>query len=252
VVLLAGHDESTNIVANYLESRFRDLAVIVESPPSRVHMAVRRARRLGWLEAAGQVLFITLVQPLLHSTSKQRRENIRRASSVDSTPRVPDFSVPSVNDEQTVSLLRELRPSVVVVHGTRLIAPPLLRSLDCPILNVHAGLTPRFRGVHGGYWALAEGHPEWVGTTVHLVDPGIDTGGILAQATFEVSDEDSIATYPDLHLVHGLPLLAAQIDNVLARRSLEPFAESVVSGSSLRYHPTLWGYFHRRWSKGVR
>ncbi len=50
---------------------------------------------------------------------------------------------------------------------------------------MHAGITLRYRGVHGGYWALAEQHPEWVGTTVHLVDPGIDTGGILAQSTFE-------------------------------------------------------------------
>ena len=65
--------------------------------------------------------------------------------------------------------------------------PGCLGSLGCPVVNVHAGITPRYRGVHGGYWALAERHPEWVGTTVHLVDPGIDTGAILAQATFDVS-----------------------------------------------------------------
>ena len=99
---------------------------------------------------------------------------------------------------------RIARPTLVVVHGTRIIASRVLESLGCPAVNVHAGITPRYRGVHGGYWALAEGHPEWVGTTVHLVDPGIDTGAILAQATFDVTDEDTIATYPDLHLIHGL------------------------------------------------
>jgi folate-dependent phosphoribosylglycinamide formyltransferase PurN len=106
--------------------------------------------------------------------------------------------------------------------------------------------------VHGGYWALAEHHPEWVGTTVHVVDPGIDTGGILGQVTFTVTNDDSIGTYADLHLVHGLPLLAAQVEKVLEGGALEPGEASVAPGSYLRYHPTLWGYFRRRWSSGVR
>ena len=160
--------------------------------------------------------------------------------------------MPSVNDDETVALLRSLRPDAVVVHGTRIIAARVLASADCPVLNMHAGITPRYRGVHGGYWALAEHHPEWVGTTVHLVDPGIDTGGILAQTTFEVSGEDTIATYPDLHLVHGLPLLGAQMDKVLAGTELEPLRTSVAPGSRLYYHPTLWGYLWRRWRDGVR
>ena len=252
VVLLAGPDESTSVVANYLEGRVGKIVLIVESPPSRVRMARRRAKRVGWVEATGQVLFVALAQPVLRHTSRHRRADIRRAASIDSHPRDPDFSVSSVNDDRTVALLASLRPSVVVVHGTRVIAAPVLQALGCPILNVHAGLTPRYRGVHGGYWALAEHHPEWVGTTVHLVDPGIDTGGILAQTTFTITGEDSIASYPDLHLVHGLPVLAAQVEHVLSGTALEPQADSIAPGSYLRYHPTLWGYLRRRWSSGVR
>ena len=78
-------------------------------------------------------------------------------------------------------------------------------AIDVPVINIHAGVTPRYRGVHGGYWALREGRPGLAGSTVHLVDPGIDTGGILAQATFTAGDADSIATYPLLHLACGSP-----------------------------------------------
>ncbi len=252
VVLLAGPDESTSIVANYLADRVRELIVVVESRQSRVRMARRRARRVGWLNATGQILFVALAQPVLHRTGTRRRESIREAASINTRPRVPDFAVSSVNDDRTVSLLTSLHPSVVVVHGTRVIGAGVLQALECPVLNVHAGITPRYRGVHGGYWALAEHHPEWVGTTVHLVDPGIDTGGILAQVTFGITDEDSIATYPDLHLVHGLPLLGAQVEKVLAGGTIEPVGESVAPGSCLHYHPTLWGYLRRRWASGVR
>jgi hypothetical protein len=252
VVLLAGPGESTDIVANFLAALVPDLVVVVEEPPSRWRMTRRRARRVGWHVAVGQVLFVALVLPVLRRQGAGRRAAIRRAAGVDASPRTVDYRVPSVNDPQVVALLTSLRPALVIVNGTRIIATGVLDAAGCPFINIHAGITPRYRGVHGGYWALAEGHPEWVGTTVHLVDPGIDTGGILAQTVFEVTGEDSFATYPHLHLVHGLPLLGAQVDRALAGSTLAPLAESLAPGSGLYYHPTLWGYLRCRRRQGVR
>ena len=252
VVLLAGPGYSTDVVANYLESRTPDLVVIVENPQSRLKMTRRRARRVGWFPAVGQVLFVVLLLPALRRRGTGRRDAIFRSASVHATHRPPNHRVTSVNDERTTALLSSLQPDVVVVHGTRIISARALNTLACPVINMHAGITLRYRGVHGGYWALAEHHPEWVGTTVHLVDPGIDTGGILAQKTFEVSGEDTIATYPDLHLVHGLPLLGALINQVLEGSKAEPLPASIAPGSGFYYHPTLWGYLWRRWRHGVR
>ena len=251
-MLLAGPGYSTDIVANYLSSRVPDLVVVVENAQSRVEMARRRARRVGWLPVIGQVLFVALLLPVLRRRGARRRGVIFRLASADTTHRVPSRRVPSVNASETVALLASLQPAAVVVHGTRIIAARVLEATACPVVNMHAGITLRYRGVHGGYWALAERHPDWVGTTVHLVDPGIDTGGILAQTTFEVTSEDTIGTYSDLHLVHGLPLLGAQIDKVMAGTDLEPLPASIVPGSGFYYHPTLWGYLWRRWSGGVR
>jgi folate-dependent phosphoribosylglycinamide formyltransferase PurN len=252
VVLLAGPGSGTDIVANYLDSRVADLVVVVENPPSRMKMARRRAQRVGWITAAGQVLFVLLVQPVLGRLGARRRAAILGAAAVDTTHRDPSHRVSSVNDDATVALLTSLEPDVVVVQGTRIIAARVLESAGCPVVNMHAGITLRYRGVHGGYWALAEQHPEWVGTTVHLVDPGVDTGGILAQSTFQVLADDTIATYPDLHLVHGLALLGAQVDRVMAGEALQPLPKSIAPGSGFYYHPTIWGYFWRRWRVGVR
>jgi folate-dependent phosphoribosylglycinamide formyltransferase PurN len=252
VVLLAGPGASTYIVSNFLASWLPNLIVVVEDPPSRLKMASRRARRVGWVSVVGQVLFVAVLQPVLRHRGARRRAAILSTASVDTTPRAPHHRVPSVNDQGTATLLASLRPALVVVHGTRIIAPRVLDSAGCPIINVHAGITPRYRGVHGGYWALVEQHPEWVGTTVHLVDSGIDTGAILAQVTFEITSDDTFATYPELHLVHGLPLLGAQVDKVMAGKELEPLPASIVPGSGFYYHPTIWGYLWRRWRDGVR
>ena len=174
-------------------------------------------------------------------------------SNLNITARPTDFRVDSVNSPETIELLARLEPRVVVVNGTRIISSRVLDTISCPIINTHAGLTPRYRGVHGGYWALAEGHPEEVGTTVHLVDSGIDTGRVLARARFDTSPADSIVTYPYLHLAAGLPLLVDSVCTVLSGQQLAPFDDNSPSADSRLFtHPTLWGYL-RLWAiRGVR
>ena len=203
VVLLAGPGDTTDIVANYLAARVPELDVIVEESPSRVRMATRRAARIGWPTVVGQVLFVTTVLQYLRRRGRRRIDEIVDGAGLDTTPWVGARHVESVNEPDTVKMLRRADPALVVVNGTRIISAEVLAAVDCHFVNTHAGITPRYRGVHGGYWALAEGRPELVGTTVHLVDEGIDTGGILAQARFHTTPADSIATYPYLQNACG-------------------------------------------------
>ena len=255
VVLVAGPGDTTDIVANFLRSRVPgiELDVVVEAPVSRRMMATRRARRIGWPAVVGQVLFITTALPILRWRGRRRIDEILRRQGLDATPVTTARHVASANAPETTALLRDAAPALVVVNGTRIIAQGVLDAVDCQFVNTHAGTTPRYRGVHGGYWALADGHPELVGTTVHLVDQGIDTGGVLARAPFAVTRADSIATYPYLHLAAGLPHLAAQVERALAGERLTPLVEDDPPGGSHLYlHPTLWAYLRRRIADGVR
>lgn len=246
VVLLGDQSPATAAVAHALRETLDQrakLTVILEESASRSALARRRARRLGWWTVAGQIAFVGLVMPLLRRGGRRRVLEIARQYDLDLTPVGQDALVRSVNEERTVTLLREAAPDVVVVHGTRVISRPVLDAITVPVLNVHAGITPRYRGVHGGYWALREGRPDLAGSTVHLVDPGIDTGGILAQATFTADRVDSIATYPFLHLACAIPLLLEQIDAILSGTT--PVVVTPLPGaerSQLRWHPTAWDY----------
>ena len=252
VVLLAGPGDTTDIVANYLAARVPDLQVVQEQSPSRVAMARRRARRIGWPKVIGQVAFVSCALPVLRRSGRGRIARIVDEAGMDATPVAGTYHVASVNDPSTMELLTTLQPSVVVVNGTRIISSAVLDGIRCPIINTHAGYTPRYRGVHGGYWALAEGNPELVGTTVHLVDPGIDTGGVLARRTFTPTGDDSIATYPYLHLAAGLPLVADAVEQVLSGGTLRPLEDDPAMESKLYLHPTLWSYLRLRITRGVR
>jgi folate-dependent phosphoribosylglycinamide formyltransferase PurN len=263
VVLLAGPGDTTDIVANYLSDLLAAptrtlgpparLDVIVEESPSRSRMARRRARRVGWTTVVGQVLLVVLVLPGLRRRGRRRIDDIVAGAGLSTAAVAGTHRVTSVNDPATVDLIRSLDPTVVVVNGTRIIAGTVLDAISCPVINTHAGITPRYRGVHGGYWALAEGRRDLVGTTVHLVDPGIDTGGVLARAYFAPGPHDTIATLPYLHLAAGLPLLGAEVTAVLDGKKPSPLVEDVPPGGSRLYlHPTVWGYAYRRLVRRVR
>ena len=251
-MLLGCDGHSTRAVFHALRAAFGPVAVVLEEPVPHSQLLKRRLTTLGLRTVAGQVAFMALVQPVLKRRARRRIAEICGEHALESAAiQGPVTRVPSVNSPEARKVLAELQPAVVVVNGTRIIGKETLRAVRCPMINTHAGITPLYRGVHGGYWALADGRPELVGTTVHLIDAGIDTGTILGQATFPISPEDTFATYPYLHTAAGLPVLIAAVRAALAG-TLAPRAERPGLESKLRSHPTLWGYVVRRLRDGIR
>jgi methionyl-tRNA formyltransferase len=58
------------------------------------------------------------------------------------------------------------------------------------IINCHAGKLPFYRGRNIINWAIINDEKEF-GITVHYVDEGIDTGDIILQRTYPISDNDN-------------------------------------------------------------
>lgn len=61
------------------------------------------------------------------------------------------------------------------------------------IINCHAGKLPFYRGRNILNWALINDEREF-GVTVHYVDQGIDTGDIIRQRSYPISDNDDYGT----------------------------------------------------------
>lgn len=200
-----------------------------------------RLKKLGWRAVAGQMLFLAwdgiIVRP------RARVEVAKLLQGYDVSP--PDGSVPAtdvarVNAPEVETLLRELRPRVVVVSGTGILSKRLL-ALAPAFINIHAGITPRYRGVHGGFWAIYEGLPELAGVTVHLMDPGVDTGAILRQCTIEIdASSDSYRTLPVKQALAGIPLVIEAVQDALAGR-LTPYQRDDLT-SKQWFTPTLREY----------
>lgn len=252
VVLLGGAKASTNIIYHALATRLRIEQVIMESRVSNQSLLARRVRKLGPRKVMGQMCFKLIAEPAIKRSARGRIEEITRAAKFDASPIDPArvVRVASVNAPETISVLQALAPKVVIISGTRIIAREVLESVPASFINMHAGMTPMYRGVHGGYWALAAGDRAHCGVTVHLVDAGIDTGRILAQQSIEPTAEDSFATYPLLQLAAGLPHLIDVTERAIDGRL--PSFPDPVGPSRLYSHPTLREYLSNWLRQGVR
>jgi methionyl-tRNA formyltransferase len=108
----------------------------------------------------------------------------------------PDLvvEVPHVNHSKVSALVDRLKPDIIAVFGTGLIRGPLLAGGRLGIINLHGGLSPHYRGSDCTFWALYNGEPDQVGCTLHFIDPGIDTGNLIAHICPEVSEGDDEST----------------------------------------------------------
>jgi folate-dependent phosphoribosylglycinamide formyltransferase PurN len=139
------------------------------------------------------VLFQSIVIPVLNlSAAAKNKKIISDAKLNDQEVSGPDVRfVDSVNSKETATFIEEFKPDIVIVNGTRIISKNILSRISCPIINMHAGITPAYRGVHGAYWALYNNDVANCGVTVHRVDAGIDTGGIISQAIIKVDSYEA-------------------------------------------------------------
>lgn len=115
-------------------------------------------------------------------------------------------------DAAVVQKLREHRVELVALAGfTRIVSQVMLDAYPMAILNIHPALLPAFPGNHAQRQALLHG-AKIAGCTVHFVDPGTDTGPIIAQAAVPVLETDTEETLSRRILAEEHKIYPAVID----------------------------------------
>jgi phosphoribosylglycinamide formyltransferase 1 len=99
-------------------------------------------------------------------------------------------------DRALASAVAAFAPDLVVSAGfMKIVGPAVLEAFGGRLINTHPALLPAFPGAHAVRDALAAGATV-TGSTVHLVDAGVDTGPVLVQREVPVLPDDD---EPRLH-----------------------------------------------------
>ncbi len=98
-------------------------------------------------------------------------------------------------DADTIKKLKSYKPDLIVViaYG-KMLPEAVLKIPEFGCINIHPSLLPKYRGPSPIQNALLSGEQE-TGTTIMLMDEGMDSGDILAQETIAIDPSD---TYPTL------------------------------------------------------
>ena len=241
IVFMASDGESSRWVYNAIAKDFTITAAIIEQPISKKQLFKGRLKRIGFLKVTGQVLFSVLLVPFLRRRATMRKAALVQQYQLDDT----DFNtttttrITSVNDAVCQQLLQQLQPDIVIVNGSRIISKKILQCTNAIFINMHVGITPWYRGSHGGYWALYNNDAKNFGTTIHLVDAGIDTGAVLKQVFPKLSDKDNFTTYAVLQIAAGAIVLKKIIEDVINNTYT---VSNHNEKGKIYYQPTLWQY----------
>jgi len=84
-----------------------------------------------------------------------------------------------------------LNSDVYIVFGASYIKGWLIDYLiEHKAINIHMGVSPYYRGSSCNFWAAYDGHPELVGSTIHLLGRGLDSGDMLYHALPKAEEVD--------------------------------------------------------------
>jgi folate-dependent phosphoribosylglycinamide formyltransferase PurN len=151
---------------------------------SRVRWLRRIARRLGWPGALAYMAWRVRSRAVHQDTASLERDYRKLANRVDYTP--------TPRSPATAEALARARPALCLLGDCGIVPPSVLAIPSIATVNAHPGILPEYRGLDTALWAVHENRLDKVGCTLHLVDPGIDTGGILETRPYAWRGDETI------------------------------------------------------------
>lgn len=109
---------------------------------------------------------------------------------------IPIIRVKTVNSEEVLDAVKKEAPDYcIIAHFERIIKKELIAVPKHGFINLHPSLLPNYRGLAPQHYPIINGEKE-VGITVHYIDEGTDTGDIILQKSYPLTDDMYVA---DLH-----------------------------------------------------
>jgi peptidoglycan/xylan/chitin deacetylase (PgdA/CDA1 family) len=170
---------------------------------TRVRDFLRNVKRLGFVEyAASKVVCNFRVKiaragmPLLHFLHGGSPKPVPVPNPIqDLKARGCVFRITSdYHNEDSLEFVRNLKPDLGIVYGTRILKPSLFSIPRLGSINIHKRKVPDYRGGGPvGLWEMLDGQSE-IGVTVHQVTEKLDAGAVVNSSTIPIDPFDSLTS----------------------------------------------------------
>ena len=139
----------------------------------------------------------------------------------ENVEKIPLYKVVNTKDPETMLLIKNLKPDlIIVISWSQIIPKEILDYAPLGCIGIHYSLLPERRGGAPLNWAIIDGLRK-SGITLFFYNEGVDTGDIIAQKEFEITDIDT-----PRELLDKICILAPEI--------IEENINSIENGTVLR------------------
>lgn len=119
-------------------------------------------------------------------------------------------------DLQLQQHIDQFQPDLIILAGyMRILSSAFIQHYWPNMLNIHPSLLPKYQGLNTHQRAL-DNHDSIHGVSIHVVTPELDSGPVILQGQFAISDDDD---------AQSLRLKAHQLEHQMYPLVLQWFAE---------------------------
>lgn len=224
LLLTAGFDGALHVIAiaELLRRRGHSIAGVIVTSPWRLKRIREMLRQRGWsglmreakrlFKANGTVETNADDQPIRDLLVKYQIVH-RSLECWAKDQGVPIWVVRSLNDSQTVKLIKEMGCDGMIYGGGGILHNPLIEAVKGRVLNAHSGPLPYIRGMNACEWSLLLGYQPAV--TIHFIERGIDTGAIVDILKIEMQPDDTMDRLRAKCVAAGIEGLVKYADAVM-------------------------------------
>ncbi len=150
-----------------------------------------------------------------------------------------------------LKLARELGVSIVTLEDVYNMEDVVFLSLefdkiiqtskfqDAQLYNIHFSLLPKYKGMYTAYWPILCGEHK-TGVTLHYIDDGIDTGDIIAQSEYVISNTMTCRDIYLSNIDYGTRLVAEFLNQIISGQ-VEAYAQPSTKATYFSKSPISFG-----------
>ena len=131
--------------------------------------------------------------PTKHPFEEVRDEFEKKETLKDAPQKIADIlpvsKHESVNENSCIEKIKSLAPDIIIIFGTRRVSVELISIPSKACLNLHGGAPEYYRGLDSHLWAIYHNDFKNLITTLHYVEPTLDTGKIVFEEKLRITKD---------------------------------------------------------------
>lgn len=199
VILTLDHIYSNKIVKELLLKYGKDIKLIIE-PTQQIKGKTNFQAVFKYIKISGiyyvytqlvKLVMFRLISKIYSIFSKNSGNKFFHYKVVAKKFTVPVLKIENINSELSGGIIKKYKPDLIVsVLFSQILKKKALSLPKLATINFHPAYLPYYKGISPIFWSLVN-KEKYSGISVHYINEGIDTGGVIKQKKIKIYSKDT-------------------------------------------------------------